>query len=567
MEKIAPVDGLSHVIGNTQRPLRNITIPTFFDYIVGKHGVQEAVVFSQFSIRWTYSQLFEKCDEFAAGLLALGLYKGDRVGIWSPNRPEWIIAQIATARLGIILVNINPAYKQLELEYCINKVDLKCLIFATQFKTSSYAEMIKALCPELTTQRVGNLKLKRLPSLRSLVQVSSEPMSGAYSFQEVAARGTEGYRDRLNAISSCLKPDEPINIQFTSGTTGSPKGATLTHKNIINNAIFLSKTMKLNQADRLCIPVPLYHCFGMVMGTLACSSVGATMVFPSEGFDADTTVAVLRAENCTAVHGVPTMFSAMLESQEFKGKKIKSLRTGIMAGSQCPKPLMRRVLMDFACPQITIAYGMTETSPVSFQSDVDDPVNVRVSTVGRIQPHCEVKIVGEEGQTLPIGETGELLVKGYLVMKGYWEDDEANSRTIKNGWLKSGDLATIDSKGFCRIVGRKKDMVIRGGENIYPAELENFLTGKTGILEAHVFGIPDPKFGERLVTWVIREKGSLITAEEIQELCRKELAYYKVPSEVLFVDEVPLTVTGKPQKFLMREMMSKQLTVKDVVQA
>ena len=557
MEKVAPTDGLSHVIGNSKIPLRNITIPAFFDEIVGKFGDEEAAVFSQFNIRWTYAELIDKCEEFAAGLLALGLYKGDRVGIWSPNRAEWIIAQIATARLGLILVNINPAYKQSELEYCINKVDLKCLIFATQYKKSSYAEMIKALSPELSTQRAGSLKLKKLPSLRVLVQISSEPMAGAYAFQEVAVRGTAGYRERLNAISSGLNPDEPINIQFTSGTTGSPKGATLTHKNIINNAIFCAKTMNLNRADRLCIPVPLYHCFGMVMGTLACSSVGATMVFPSEGFDAETTLAVLRAENCTAVHGVPTMFSAMLESPEFKGQKIKSLRTGIMAGSQCPEPLMRRVLMDFACPQITIAYGMTETSPVSFQSDVDDPINIRVSTVGRIQPHCEVKIIGKGGQTLPIGETGELWVKGYLVMKGYWEDDDAKTETIKNGWMTSGDLATIDSQGFCKIVGRKKDMVIRGGENIYPAELEGFLTGKTGILEAHVFGIPDPKFGEKLVAWVIPEKGSTITTDEIQEICRNELAYYKVPSEVLLVDEVPLTVTGKPQKFLMREMMLK----------
>ena len=555
MVQIAPAEGLSHVIGDQSNRLLNVTLPEFFNYTRQKYGQCEAVVFSQFNMRWTYSELLDKCDEFAAGLLALGLYKGDRVGIWSPNRAEWIIAQIATARLGIILVNINPAYKGTELEYCINKVDLKCLIFATQFKSSAYAQTILNLCPELVEQKPGHLHLKKLPSLRMLVQISETPIAGAYSFQEVVKKATKGYFDRLDYISNGLRPDDAINIQFTSGTTGSPKGATLSHKNIINNAVSCAKAMNLTHYDRLCIPVPLYHCFGMVLGTLACCAAGATMIFPSEGFEPDKTMQALKSENCTAVHGVPTMFSAMLASSEFEGKPIRSLRTGIMAGSQCPEVLMRRVLYDLGCSEITIGYGMTETSPISFQSDVNDPVDVRVSTVGRIQPHCEVKIVEDDGSTCPVGQTGELWTKGYLVMKGYWNDTEATQSSIENGWMKTGDLATIDNEGFCRIVGRKKDMVIRGGENIYPAELEEFLTAQKDILEAHVFGIPDEKFGEQLVAWIIPEEGATLDETSIQKLCKNALAYYKVPAIVRFVKEVPLTATGKPQKFKMREIM------------
>ncbi len=555
MVQIAPTEGLSHVIGDRSNRLLNVTLPEFFNYTRQKYGQCEAVVFSQFNMRWTYSELLDKCDAFAAGLLALGLYKGDRLGIWSPNRAEWIIAQIATARLGIILVNINPAYKGTELEYCINKVNLKCLIFATQFKSSAYAQTILDLCPELTEQKPGHLHLKKLPSLRVLVQISETPIAGAYSFQDVVKKSTTGYFERLDHISNALRPDDAINIQFTSGTTGSPKGATLSHKNIVNNAVSCAKAMNLTHYDRVCIPVPLYHCFGMVLGTLACFAAGALMIFPSEGFEPDKTMHVLKSENCTAVHGVPTMFSEMLASPEFEGKPIKSLRTGIMAGSQCPEPLMRRVLYDLGCSEITIAYGMTETSPISFQSDVDDPVDVRVSTVGRIQPHCEVKIVEDDGSTCAVGQTGELWTKGYLVMKGYWNDHEATQSSIENGWMKTGDLATIDNEGFCRIVGRKKDMVIRGGENIYPVEIEEFLSAQKGILEAHVFGIPDEKFGEQLVAWIISEKGAALDKTAIQNLCKNALAYYKVPAIVRFVKEVPLTVTGKPQKFKMREIM------------
>ena len=555
MVQIAPTEGLSHVIGDQSTRLLDVTLPEFFHYARRKYGQCEAVVFLQFKIRWTYSELLDKCDEFAAGLLALGLYKGDRVGIWSPNRSEWIIAQIATARLGIILVNINPAYKGTELAYCINKVDLKCLIFATQFKSSAYARTILDLCPELDEQKPGHLHLKKLPSLRVLVQISETPIAGAYSFQDVIKKATAGYFERLDHISDGLRTDDAINIQFTSGTTGSPKGATLSHKNIINNAVSCAKAMNLTHYDRLCIPVPLYHCFGMVLGTLACCAAGATMIFPSEGFEPDKTMHALKSESCTAVHGVPTMFSAMLASPEFEGKPIKSLRTGIMAGSQCPEILMRRVLYDLGCSEITIGYGMTETSPISFQSDVNDPVDVRVSTVGRIQPHCEVKIVEDDGSTCAVGQTGELWTKGYLVMKGYWNDTEATESSIENGWMKTGDLATIDNEGFCRIVGRKKDMVIRGGENIYPAELEEFLIAQKGILEAHVFGIPDEKFGEQLVAWIIAEESATLNETSIQNLCKNALAYYKVPAIVRFVKEVPLTATGKPQKFKMREIM------------
>ena len=555
MSQIRPIDGLSYVRGPNVNSLFKMPLPIFFGRALDKYPNKEAVVFPQFSVRWTYSELLQKSDDFASGLLSLGLYKGDRVGIWSPNRPEWIIAQIATARLGIILVNVNPAYKSLELKYCINKVELKALIFATQFKTSSYATMLSELVPEFSGQRSGSLKSEKLPSLKTLIQMSAHPIPGAYSFDEVCQKSSSRYHSRLDLISKSLTANDAINIQFTSGTTGAPKGATLSHENIINNAVFCAKSMNLTCGDRLCIPVPLYHCFGMVMGVLACFSVGATMVFPGESFDPEMTLAVLRKENCTAVHGVPTMFSAILDSQKFKGEKVKSLRTGIMAGSQCPEPLMRRVIKDLGCSEITIAYGMTETSPVSFQSDVSDSVDVRVSTVGRIQPHCEVKIVDDNGATVPVGETGELWVKGYLVMKGYWDDLEANKNSIHDNWMKSGDLASIDIDGFCRIVGRKKDMVIRGGENIYPAEVEDFLTGQLGVLAAHVFGFPDPKFGEVLIAWVIKEPNSTVSAEGLTKLCNQNLAYYKTPSEIRFVKEVPLTVTGKPQKFRMKEIM------------
>ena len=556
-----PVDGLSHVAGSTERPLLDATIPDFLAEVVRRHGDRPAAVFRQTGDRWSYDQLSRRVDRLAAGLLALGLYKGDRVAIWSPNRPEWLLAQFATARVGLILVNINPAYRVSELEYALNKVGAKALILATQFKTSAYVEMLRELAPELETCPPGRLDAKRLPELRSVIELTPNPSPGTFSFDEVMAKGEGGPRSRLDAITQGLSPDDPINIQFTSGTTGAPKGATLTHRNIVNNGISVARAMKLSPSDVLCIPVPFYHCFGMVLGNLAATAYGVKMVFPGEGFDPGDTLAVLEEESCTGMHGVPTMFAAVLDHPEF-GKAKLGLRTGIMAGSPCPEPLMKRVIRDMGASEITIAYGMTETSPVSFQSSTDDPVSVRVSTVGRIQPHCECKVVDEEGKTLPVGQPGELWTRGYLVMKGYWDDPERTGEVLKDSWMHTGDMATIDAKGYAKIVGRIKDMLIRGGENVYPAEVESFLLTHDQIADVQVFGVPDPKYGEEVAAWIIpRSKGAL-TAEAVRDFCKGQIAHYKVPRHVRFVDEMPLTATGKAQKFKMKEAMIRDLGLK-----
>lgn len=552
---VAPADGLSHVKGRMDRPLIEATIPDFLKEVSRRHGKRTAAVFRQTGDRWTYDQLQRRVDRFAAGLLSLGLYKSDRIGIWAPNRPEWLIAQFATARIGLILVNINPAYRTSELEYALNKVGVKALILAPQFKSLAYVDMLQELAPEMAESVPGRLRAARLPSLRTVIQLGPAPTKGAFSFDQVMARGQGGPRTRLDAISRGLSPHDAINIQFTSGTTGAPKGATLTHHNIINNAISCARVMRLRPGEALCIPVPLYHCFGMVLGNLSAAAYGATMVFPGEGFDPGETLAALTEERCAAIHGVPTMFAAMLDHPDFRSSDLSAMRTGIMAGSPCPAPLMRRVVRDMGVREITIAYGMTETSPISFQSEVDDPPALRVATVGRIQPHCEVKVVDEAGRTTPIGTSGELLTRGYLVMKGYWDDADRTADAIKNGWMHTGDMATIDTQGYCRIVGRIKDMLIRGGENVYPAEIEEFLLTHPDIAEIQVFGVPDSKYGEEVAAWIIpRRKGALTTAM-VREFCRDRIAHYKVPHYIRFVDEMPLTATGKAQKYRMREFM------------
>ena len=556
---IVPVDGLSHVKGSTDRPLIDATIPAFLEEVVRRHGARTAAVFRAAGARWTYEQLARRVDRFAAGLLSLGLYKGDRIGIWAPNRPEWLIAQFATARIGLILVNINPAYRASELEYALNRVGAKALITARQLKTSAYLEMLREVAPELDRCPPGRLEAERLPALRTVIQLGPDPAPGCFSFDEVMDRGGGGQRWRLDAISAGLRPNDPINIQFTSGTTGAPKGATLTHRNIVNNAISCARTMRLHPGEALCIPVPLYHCFGMVLGNLAAAAYGVTMVFPGEAFDAGETLAALDAECCNAVHGVPTMFAAMLDHPEFRRFDLSAMRTGIMAGAPCPVTLMRRVVRDMGCREITIAYGMTETSPISFQSNVDDDIERRVSTVGRIQPYVEVKVVDETGRTTPVGVQGELLTRGYSVMQGYWGDREATREAIADGWMRTGDLATIDAQGYCRIVGRSKDMVIRGGENVYPAEIEDFLLTHPDIAAAEVFGVPDERYGEEVCAFVIPRPGRGLTEEGLREFCRGRIAHYKVPRHVRFVTEMPVTATGKPQKFRMRERMIEEL--------
>ena len=556
---VLPVDGLSHVKGSTVRPLLDATIPAFLAEVVRRHRGRTAAVFRAAGERWTYEQLARRADRFAAGLLSLGLYRGDRIGIWAPNRPEWLIAQFATARIGLILVNINPAYRASELEYALNQVGAKALITARQLKTSAYLEMLREVAPELDRCRPGRLEAERLPALRTVIQLGPDPAPGCFAFDEVMDRGGGGQRWRLDAISAGLRPNDPINVQFTSGTTGAPKGATLTHRNIVNNAISCARTMRLEPGEALCIPVPLYHCFGMVLGNLAAAAYGVTMVFPGEAFDAGETLAALDAERCNAVHGVPTMFAAMLDHPDFGRFDLSAMRTGIMAGAPCPVTLMRRVVRDMGCREITIAYGMTETSPISFQSSVHDDIERRVSTVGRIQPHVEVKIVDEAGRTTPVGVQGELQTRGYSVMQGYWGDQEATREAIVDGWMRTGDLATIDAHGYCRIVGRLKDMLIRGGENVYPAEIEDFLLTHPDVAAAEVFGVPDERYGEEVSAFVIPRPGRGLTEEALREFCRGRIAHYKVPRHVRFVSEMPVTATGKPQKFRMRERLIEEL--------
>jgi fatty-acyl-CoA synthase len=557
---IEPNDGLSYVRGSTEIPLSEATVGAFLLDTTQRFPDRPAVVFREQGIRWTWKEFADEVDVFAAGLLALGIQTGDRVGIWSPNRVEWLLTQFATARIGAVLVNINPAYRLAELEYALNKVGCKAIIAAERFKTSMYLQMLKELAPELATHAPGDLHAARLPDLRIVIRMCDTETPGMLTFSDVIEQGRVALDiAKLDAICATLSPNDPINIQFTSGTTGNPKGATLTHRNVVNNARYIAMAMRLSEQDGLCIPVPLYHCFGMVLAVLACVSVGANMVFPGEAFDPAATLAAVAEEQCTALHGVPTMFIAELDHPDFASFDLTRLRTGIMAGSPCPIETMKKVVSKMHLAEITIAYGMTETSPVSFQSSTTDPLDKRTTTVGRIQPHLEVKIVDALGEVVPIGETGELCTRGYSVMRGYWGDEAKTRESIIDRWMHTGDLATIDAEGYCNIVGRLKDMLIRGGENIYPREIEEFLFRHPKIQSVQVFGIPDAKYGEEVCAWIVLRQGEQATAEEIQEFCRGQIAHYKVPKHIRFVDELPMTVTGKVQKFVMRERMIKEL--------
>ncbi|MDW6024068.1 AMP-binding protein [Mesorhizobium sp. BAC0120] len=557
---IAPREGLSHVSGDRSVPLLHKTIPALLADTVARYGPREAAVFVEQGRRFTWDGLAEAVDAFAAGLLKLGLKKGDRIGIWSPNRWEWLVTQYATARIGLILVNINPAYRLSELEYALNKVGCRALVTAVKFKTSDYLGMIRTLAPEIDAAEPGGLKAAKLPDLEIVIRMGEEKSPGLFNFEEVMAMGGPAERARLDAITASLEPGDAINIQFTSGTTGAPKGATLSHDNIVNNGNNVTAGMRFTADDRLCIPVPFYHCFGMVMGSLGCVSKGATMVFPGEGFDPGATLKAVSQERCTGLYGVPTMFVAMLGNPEFRNFDLTTLRTGIMAGAPCPIEVMNKVVSLMHMSEVTIAYGMTETSPVSFQSATDDPSEKRVSTVGRIHPHVEVKIVDADGNIVPVGGRGELCTRGYSVMKGYWDDEEKTREAIDaEGWMHTGDLATIDADGYCNIVGRVKDMVIRGGENVYPREVEEFLYRHPKVKEVQVFGVPDEKYGEELCAWIVTLPGETITAEEIRTFCEGQIAHYKIPRYVRQQTELPMTVTGKPQKFLMREAMIDEL--------
>ena len=551
---------MSYVSGASEQPLLGLTIGAQLDRTAARFPDNEALVVPYQDVRWRYGTFTEKVDEFAAGLLALGLEPGERIGIWSPNNSEWAVTQFAASKAGLILVNINPAYRLTELEYALNKVECRALVTAESFKSSRYIEMLRQLAPELDSARPGALKAATLPHLETVVRLGTETTAGMYNFDEIPALAGAKERDQLHAFGERLQFDDPINIQFTSGTTGFPKGATLSHHNILNNGYFNGVTLGLSERDRVCIPVPLYHCFGMVMGNLMSAAFGATMVYPSEAFDPLEVLRTVEAERCTVLYGVPTMFIAELDHPEFARFDLSSLRTGTMAGSPCPIEVMRRVIGEMHMEEVTIAYGMTETSPVSFQSATDDPIERRVSTVGRVHPHVEVKVVDQESRVVPSGETGELLTRGYSVMRGYWNDEEKTEEAIdKAGWMHTGDQATIDVDGYCNIVGRIKDMVIRGGENVYPREIEEFLYRHPKVQDVQVIGVPDEKYGEELCAWIKLRDGEEANGDEIKAFCKDQIAHFKVPRYVCFVDEFPMTVTGKIQKFKMRETMIAEL--------
>jgi fatty-acyl-CoA synthase len=555
----APRDGLSYVRGTAHSPLSDATIPQFLACTAAQFPDRLAVVFCEQGIRWTWRQLASEVDALANSFVELGIVKGDRVGIWSPNRVEWVLTQFATARIGAILVNINPAYRLAELEYALNKVGCQVIVAAEQFKTSKYLEMLQSLAPELADARSFALTSAKLPALRAVIRMGDAHTPGMLDFNALMARGRTLDAAPLDALSAGLFADDPINIQFTSGTTGSPKGATLTHRNVVNNARYVAAAMGLTERDTLCIPVPLYHCFGMVMSVLASVATGCTMVFPGAAFDAAATLAAVHDERCTALHGVPTMFVAELDALQATRYDLSSLRTGIMAGAPCPIETMKRIIAEMNLREITIAYGMTETSPVSFQSATTDAIERRTSTVGRIQPHLEAKIVDPLGNVVPVGDTGELCTRGYSVMKGYWGDDAKTREVIADGWMRTGDLAVLDPEGYCNIVGRLKDMLIRGGENIYPREIEEFLLRHPKVHSVQVFGVPDEKYGEEVCAWIVLHPGEHASADEVREFCNGQIAHYKIPRYMRFVDELPMTVTGKIQKFVMRARMIDEL--------
>ena len=549
----------SYVRGDTAPPLIGATIGAYLDEVARRDGTREALVIPHQGVRWTYEDLRARSDEFAAGLLSLRLQPGDRVGIWAPNCAEWVVAQFATAKAGLILVNINPAYRTSELEHVLRAVECRALITATRFKSSDYVAMLNAVAPELAQDR-PMLMSARLPALKHVITIGPEAHAGCTPFAIIAGRADADARQRLERVAATIDAHAPVNIQFTSGTTGLPKGATLSHHNLLNNGFFVGEATGIEPGSRVCIPVPLYHCFGMVMGNLGCLTHAATMVYPAESFEPAMTLAAIQAEKCDVLYGVPTMFIAQLNHPDFEQYDVSSLRRGIMAGAPCPVEVMKEVMSRMHVSEITIAYGMTETSPVSFQSSRDDPLDLRVSTVGRIQPHLEVKIVDLEGNVVPRGERGELCTRGYSVMLGYWGDEARTREAVDaEGWMHTGDLATLDEEGYCRIVGRIKDMVIRGGENVYPREIEEFLHRHPDVQDVQVVGVPDERYGEELCAWIVPRAGAVLDGESIRAFCRDQIAHYKVPRYVRLVNGFPTTVTGKVQKFQIREQMIKEL--------
>ena len=537
------------------------TIGSYFDKIANLHSTNSALVVRHQGINWTYGELQARVDQLAMGLIHLGIEPGDRVGIWGPNSSEWVLVQLATAKIGAIMVCINPAYRLYELEYALNKVECKTLITDVSFKTSDYLGMINTLAPELESSHPGYLEAKKLPYLKHVIRMGSDNTPGMYNFDAVCAAGTDDDQVTMDALQGRLQPDDAINIQFTSGTTGNPKGATLSHCNILNNGFLTGLAMQLGPEDKLCIPVPLYHCFGMVLSVLACVSHGATMVFPGPAFDPEETLKSVENEGCTALHGVPTMFITELDHPRFSDYDLSTLRTGIMAGAPCPVEVMKRVLSEMHMDDILIAYGQTELSPINNMTLPNDTLERRTETVGRAMPWVEIKVVDEAGRVVPVGQKGEICTRGYSVMQGYWNDEERTAETIDSaGWLHSGDIATMDEAGYVRIVGRIKDMIIRGGENIYPREVEEFLYQHPAISEVQVFGVPDEKMGEEVCAWIQLNDGFDLSDEDVKAYCRDQITHFKIPRHIRFVTEYPMTVTGKIQKFVMRDEMLTQLS-------
>ncbi|WP_416467777.1 fatty acid CoA ligase family protein [Pseudomonas sp. LFS044] len=550
----------SYSQGDQGKALLTQCIGDAFDTTVARFPDREALVVRHQALRYTWRQLADAVDQHARALMALGVQPGDRLGIWAPNCAEWCITQFASAKVGAILVNINPAYRASELDYALGQSGCRWVICADAFKTSDYHAMLSGLVPGLAKGHPGALNCERFPALRGVVSLAVTPPPGFLAWHDLQARAAAVSAEALAERQAQLQPGDPINIQYTSGTTGFPKGATLSHSNILNNGYMVGESLGLTEHDRLVVPVPLYHCFGMVMANLGCMTHGSTLIYPNDAFDPLATLRAVAQEKATALYGVPTMFIAELDHPQRSAFDLSSLRTGIMAGATCPIEVMRRVIDEMHMAEVQIAYGMTETSPVSLQTGANDDLERRVTSVGRTQPRLENKVIDADGNSVPRGEIGELCTRGYSVMLGYWNNPKATAESIDDeGWMHTGDLAVMDEQGYVRIVGRSKDMIIRGGENIYPRELEEFFFTHPAVADVQVIGVPCSRYGEEIVAWVRLHPGHLVTEEELREWARARIAHFKVPRHFRFVDEFPMTVTGKVQKFRMREISIEEL--------
>jgi fatty-acyl-CoA synthase len=550
----------SYVRGDIDTSLLADTIGAAFDRTVDRHGDRTALVVSHQQISWSYAELASKVEAFAAGLLKLGLTRADRIGLWAPNCAEWTVTQYAAAKLGLILVNLNPAYRVAEVEFALNKAGCRALVLANRFKGSDYLQMLRTLAPELSSSVPGKLKAARLPNLEIVIQLGPQSPRGFFRFDEVGTLGKEVDRQLLTDAAARLSCDDPINIQFTSGTTGSPKGATLSHRNLLNSSYFTGKICGISPSDAICVPLPLYHVFGMASGNLLAMLFGAKVVHPGEAFEPDAVLKAVEYERCTSLYGVPTMFIAELASPDFKRRDLSSLRTGIIAGASVPMELMRRVIADMHMEQVVIGYGMTETSATIMITSPTDPVERRVSTVGKVVPHVEAKVVDQYSEIVPRGQVGEICVRGYSVMLGYWEDPQKTAEAIDaDGWMHTGDLGTIDQDGYGKIVGRLKELVIRGGENISPAEIEEFLHRHSQVEMAQVVGVPDEKYGEELCACIKLKMGQQLSEGELRLFCRDQIAHFKIPRYVRFVEAFPMTASGKVQKYLLAEQSVREL--------